>query len=130
MVRRMPNSGMRMKDGRLKFPAFLLTFSQTKLLIDYAYRHLLKLQFEITEVVKEKHLDEGEHIHVMLICPMGQKRRLTPETATVGGERPNVRGKGKKDIMNGRRYIRKGYIEARGLQDIDNSYIKRIMMRP
>ena len=124
MVGRTPNGSMSMKDNRPKFPAFLLTFSQTKLTIDYAYRQLLKLQFEITEIVKELHMDGGEHIHAILICSTGQTRRLSPATAAVGGERPNIRGKGKKDIMQGRRYIRKGFMEARGLQDIDNTDCK------
>ncbi len=124
MVQRMPDCGMRMKDNRPKFPAFLLTYSQTQLSIDYTYRQLLKLQFEVAEIVKELHLDGGEHIHAVLICPQGQKRRLSVESCIVGGERPNIKGKGKKLVMSARRYIRKGYIEARGLQDIDNTDCK------
>ena len=124
MVQRMPNGSMRMKDNRPKYAAFMLTFSQTNLTIDYAYRQLLKLRFDITEVVKENHMDEGEHIHAVLVMDKGQKRRLSPEGALVGGERPNIKGKAKRAALVARRYIRKGYIEARGLQDIDNTDCK------
>lgn len=121
MVRRMPNGSMRAIDDRMKFPAYLLTYPQTKMTIDYAYRQLLRLGFAITEVVTEKHMDGGLHIHAMLISDHGKTRRLSPETATVGGERPNIRGKGKRAILCARRYIRKGFVEARGLQDLDEN---------
>ena len=49
----MSEGSMRMIDKRPKFPAFLVTYSQTKMNVDYCYRQLLKLRFEITEVVLE-----------------------------------------------------------------------------
>lgn len=66
-------------------------------------------------------MDGGLHIHAMLISDHGKSRRLTPESATVGGERPNIRGKGKRAILDARRYIRKSFVESRGLQDLEDS---------
>ena len=118
----MPNGSMRKVDKRRKFPAFLLTYSQTKMTVDYCYRQLLKLRFDITEVVMERHLGAGFHIHVFLSTQHKKPRRLSPEEATVGGERPNIVGKGVKKILDARMYIRKEYVDARGLQsDFDDS---------
>ena len=104
MTEHMPDSSMRIVDRRPKFPAFLVTYSQTKLDIDFVYRKLLTWRFEITEVVVEKHMDGGEHIHAMLICEKGRKRKLSPDSLRFGGERPNVRGKGLKDIYAAKKH--------------------------
>lgn len=86
----MPGAYMRMDDKRPKFPAFLLTYSQTKLDIDTVYKFLLGFSFPITEVVIEKHKDVGVHIHAFLGCSKGRTRRLSPDSLIVGGERPNI----------------------------------------
>jgi len=90
--------------------------------VDYCYRNLLKLRFDITEVVMERHMDGGFHIHAYLEMKNGRSKRLSPESGTVGGERPNLVGKGKKRIHDARMYIRKEYVDARGLEhDFDGS---------
>ena len=129
MVEPMPSGSMRKVDKRPKFPAYLLTYSQTKLSVDYAFRELLKLQFPRTEVVVERHMDGGLHIHALLIGNKVERRRLSPEKAIIGGERPNIRGKGSKDIWAARWYIRKSYIDARGLEDLedDRSCFQRLL---
>jgi len=124
MSRRMPSCGMREVDKRPKFPAFLLTYSQTRLSVDCAFQELLKLRFYTTEVVLEKHFDGGEHIHALLICEKGRRRKLSPESCIIAGERPNIRGKGSKDVLTASMYIRKSYVDARGLRDLNERHCK------
>ena len=92
----MPNASVRDIDTRSKHLAYLLTYSQTKMEIDYVYQQLLKLQFPITEVVVSEHVDGGKHIKAILVSEKGKRRRLSSETAMIGGERPHVRGFGSK----------------------------------
>src|SRR5437762_3210570 len=95
----MPDGSMRMIDKWPKFPGYLLTYSQTAMTIDYCYRNLLKLSFHIMEIVMERHLDRGFHLHTFLAMRNGRSKRLTPESVTIGGEKLNVVGKGKKKLL-------------------------------
>ena len=101
VMERMPNgTSMRTVDKRCKFPAFSLMYSQTSMTVDYCYRQLLKLRFDITEVVMERHMDGGFHLHAFLGMNHKGHRRLSPEEATIGGERPNVVGNGMRKILD------------------------------
>ena len=114
----MPDGGVRNIDNRRKFRAYLLTYSPTTIELDYAYDQLSKLQFPVAEVV-EKNVDGQRVINAVLIGERGQRRRLSPDTAMIRSQRPEVRGFGSKAVESNRRYIRQDYIDARGLQDFE-----------
>jgi hypothetical protein len=129
----MPEGSMRETDDRMKYPGFLLTYAASQLVVDTVYRFLLKKRFMITEVVKEWHKktvlvngvetkvdDVGGryHFHAFMQAGGERRRRLSADACIVGGERPNIKGVGKKLLMDKRYYIRKGYVECRGLMSL------------